>query len=111
MGAIQASLARAWPQISFVHAEPYTMHVTVRSQAPGRICTSRHVVSRGSDRVHLARFDNRREWLFEQHESDTARVTGFLIDHDTRTIVFHDERDLLSWRDIRGWRDVVAIDD
>jgi hypothetical protein len=88
---------------------PVTMSLLVHQQAAGRITIIRHIVSWAADRVHIAMPDGR-EWLLERNRTDPGRVSGFLVYHGLRTIVFYEEGDLCTWFGVRGWSDVASFD-
>jgi len=87
---------------------PATITLLVHERAAGRKSAVKHVVSRTSDRVHLALPDGR-EWLFTRNALDPRRASGFLVHHGRRAIVVHEESDLRNWLGIRGWVDVLAL--
>ena len=50
-----------------------------------------------------------REWLYVRNPIDPRRVSGVMIDHETRVLVTYEESDLRNARGIRGWLDVLAL--
>lgn len=66
-------------------------------------------VTRTRDRAHVAVAGGRREWFFQRNPVATDRVTGYLVDHDARRILVHEDSALRSAAGIRGWADVVLM--
>ncbi|MGE0592244.1 MAG: hypothetical protein AB7G23_11665 [Vicinamibacterales bacterium] len=66
-------------------------------------------VARTRDRVWLASDDIEKEWLFRRNPVDPRRVSGYLTDHATKTILVYDETDLRITQGLRGWLDVVTM--
>jgi hypothetical protein len=87
---------------------PLTLHVRLQRQAAGRSESWRQTIHRTADRIHVAG-TGRREWIFERNIRDARRVSGALIDHDTRTIVVYEESDLRNAFGIAGWASVLAL--
>jgi hypothetical protein len=88
---------------------PLTFELTVQLKpGAGRGQSVQQTVSRTADRVHVA-VRNGREWLFERNPRDPRRVSGFLVDHTSRSIVAYQESDLRMMHGIRGWADVLAL--
>jgi hypothetical protein len=58
--------------------------------------------------VHVAPSEGP-EWLYERNPVDTSRVSGLLIDHTTKTIVFYSDSDLRNMLAIPGWAHVIAL--
>lgn len=89
---------------------PVTLTVVTRWEQPGRPPrTSRQTVLRTVDRVLVATEGQRSEWLFERNPIDGRRVSGFLVDHGTQRILVHQESDLRTGQQLRGWADVLTI--
>jgi len=79
---------------------PLTVEVRVelqRTEAETR--TIRQTFTRTADRIHLA--SNNEEWLFVRNAKDARRVTGFFIEHASRTVVVFEESDLRNMLGIR----------
>jgi len=74
---------------------------------PRRVTTQ--LVTRSASRVRLVLDGGRREWLFERNPVDARRVSGWLIDHYSREILVHQETDLRSEQQVRGWADVLMM--
>lgn len=87
---------------------PATITLALRRKGDSQGVAVRCVVSRTTDRVHVAVTDGR-DWLFERNTADRRRVSGVLIHHATRTIVTYEESDLRNWLGVRGWVDVAAL--
>ena len=64
-------------------------------------------IRRTVDRIHLS--SNGREWLFERNPRDPRRVSGTLIDHAAKALIFHDESDLRNMLGINGWADALNL--
>lgn len=86
---------------------PVTLVIGLRQDRPAGL-PKRQTVMRTVDRIHV-KADAHREWLFERNPIDPRRVTAALIDHDSQTIVLHDETDLRMTRQIRGWADALML--
>ena len=86
---------------------PLTLQITQRrDEAPQQAITC--TLSRTAHGVHLSPIAGR-EWLFERNPRDRNRVSAFMIDHASRTIVMHAESDLRMLMGIRGWADVLLL--
>lgn len=91
------------------HLTPLTLGVEIRREVPGRPpTTTRQVVTRTIDRVHLA-LDGDREWLFVRNPVDNRRVDGLLVLHARRTIISYDESAVRNQLGLRGWVDVLTL--
>ena len=64
-------------------------------------------ITRTVDRIHLS--SNGREWLFERNPRDPRRVSGTLIDHAAKALIFHDESDLRNMLGMGGWADALKL--
>jgi hypothetical protein len=86
-----------------------TLHLVIRRDTARRpSSTRRQIVSRTSDRIHIAGNDGR-EWLFERNPLDPRRVAATAIEHESRAIVLYEESDLRMTLGIRGWADVLTL--
>jgi len=91
------------------HIAPLTLDVRIHRQVPaGRTEDWRQSIHRTADRIHVSGA-GRREWLFERNVRDARRVSGSLIDHDSKTIVVYEESDLRNAVGIAGWANVLAL--
>jgi hypothetical protein len=91
---------------------PLTLDVTIRQRTSTGGHVRRQTVTRTADRIHLAAASaphERTEWLFQRNPVDPRRVSGFLIDHAARSIVFHSESDLRHMLAIPGWTHVLTL--
>jgi hypothetical protein len=66
-------------------------------------------VTRTTDRIHLLMEGTQKEWLLERNPLDRRRVSGYLIDHRSRQILTHQESDLRSEQQLRGWTDALMM--
>lgn len=66
-------------------------------------------VTRTTDRIHLLMEGTPKEWLLERNPVDRRRVSGYLIDHQSRQILAHQETDLRGEQHLRGWADAVMM--
>lgn len=89
---------------------PETVTLTGRRGSGTAASRGKHVVSRTSERVHLALPDGN-EWLFARNAIDPRRASGVLVHHERRALIEHEESDLRNWLGIRGWADVLALGD
>ncbi len=88
---------------------PLTLDATIRRQtASGRVHAFRQTITRTAERIHVVSSDGP-EWLFERNPVDTRRVSGILIDHASRTIVFHSDTDLRNMFAIPGWAHALTL--
>jgi hypothetical protein len=87
---------------------PVTLETRLRQRSGTRNETVRQTIHRTVDRIHVAAGDGR-EWLFQRNPRDPRRVSGTLIDHAARALVFHDESDLRNRLGIHGWAQVLAL--
>jgi hypothetical protein len=88
---------------------PLTLDVRIHRQVKARRREDwRQTIQRTADRIHVSGADGR-EWLFERNVRDTRRVSGSLVDHDSRTIVVYEESDLRNAVGIAGWANVLAL--
>ena len=78
---------------------PMTLELVVK--------TRRQTITRTADRIHVRGQGN--EWLFVRNVRDSRRVSGTLVDHAARAIVFHDESDLRSMLGMNGWADALNL--
>ena len=67
----------------------------------------RETITRTVDRIHLS--SGGREWLFQRNVRDPRRVSGTLVDHAARAVVFHDESDLRNRIGMNGWADALSL--
>jgi hypothetical protein len=86
----------------------YTM-VTTWRHADGTTRGTVQRVTRTANRVHLALDNGRQEWVFVRNPRHPERVSGSLIEHDTRRILLYDETELLTSLRLRGWADVLMM--
>lgn len=88
---------------------PLTLDVTIRKQTPaGHRRVVRQTITRTAARVHVAPSEGP-EWLYERNPVDPRRVSGFLVDHATKTIVLHTDSDLRNMLAIPGWAHVITL--
>jgi hypothetical protein len=87
---------------------PLTLDVRLQRQGAGRTETWHQTIHRTADRIHVAGTGGR-EWVFERNVRDARRVSGALIDHDSRTIVVYEESDLRNAFGIAGWANVLGL--
>jgi hypothetical protein len=88
---------------------PLTLEATIRRQtAAGPGYTRRQTITRTAERIHVAPSEGP-EWLFERNPVDSRRVSGFLIDHASRAIVFHSDTDLRNVFAIPGWAYALTL--
>jgi hypothetical protein len=88
---------------------PLTLDATIRRQtAAGRVHVLRQKITRTPERIHVAPGTGP-EWLFERNPVDSRRVSGFLIDHASRSIVFHSDADLRAMFAVPGWAYVLTL--
>lgn len=66
-------------------------------------------ITRTVERVRLVPEGSRSEWLFERNPVDTRRAAGYLVDHDAREILAHQESDLRNRLGLNGWADVLMM--
>jgi hypothetical protein len=99
-----AALPAGAEQIVPLTLEVVTRHIPLK----GASRVLRQSVSRTRDRIHVAAIGGR-EWLFVRNPVDPRRVSGMLIDHDSRTIVVHEESDLRSRLGIDGWAEALLL--
>lgn len=87
---------------------PQTVRLVRRVQsAQGSVQTQGETIARTVQRVHVSA--GRREWLFERNVRDPRRVSGTLIDHHARALIFHDESDLRNMLGMNGWADALKL--
>lgn len=85
-----------------------TLHVVTRVQPiEGDAETVRETITRTVDRIHLSSAG--REWLFVRNVRDPRRVSGTLIDHAARAVIFYDESDLRNVVGLNGWADALRL--
>lgn len=87
---------------------PLTLHVRTERRMNGQVHVARQVITRAFDRVHVAPREGP-EWLFARNPVDARRVSGYLIDHASQSIVFHTDSDLRSMLGIPGWSHVLTL--
>ena len=88
--------------------DPLTFEmITTHTPRKGKAASQRQVVSRTKDRIHIATAG--KEWLFEQNPVDARRVSAYLVHHDAKTVVLHEESDLRNTLGITGWADVLTV--
>ena len=66
-------------------------------------------VTRTTDRIHIMLEGTGKEWLFERNPLDRRRVSGYLVDHQSRRILAHQEADLRVEHRLRGWADALIM--
>jgi len=66
-------------------------------------------ITRSRDRALLIVDAGAREWFFERNPVHPDRVSGWLVDHEARRILAHDESSLRTMLRIRGWIDVLTM--
>jgi hypothetical protein len=86
----------------------YTLVTTWDGVAGGRRRIEQQV-TRTRDRALLIVDDGTREWYFERNPVHPGRVSGWLVDHEARRILAHDESSLRTMLRIRGWIDVLTM--
>jgi hypothetical protein len=107
-GGRAASRAVPTLPVGAASAPALTLRVTTtRKAARGPASTIDRVVTRTSRVVHVAA--QATEWRFERNSVDERRVSGVLVDHVARAIVFHDESDLRNMLGVAGWADVLLL--
>lgn len=85
-----------------------TLDVVTRVQPiEGDAVTVRETITRTVDRIHLSSAG--REWLFVRNTRDPRRVSGTLVDHAARAVVFYDESDLRNLVGLNGWADTLKL--
>lgn len=88
---------------------PLTLDVMVLQQTPsGQVHTLRQTITRTSTRMHVAPSQGR-EWLYERNPIDARRLSAFLIDHTSKTIVSHSDSDLRNVLAISGWAQALTL--
>ncbi len=88
---------------------PLTLGVVIRRQPTGgKAHVVRQTITRTSTRMHVAP-DRGAEWLFERNAIDPRRVSGQMIDHASRQIVFHSDSDLRNMFGIPGWSHLLTL--
>lgn len=85
-----------------------TLNLQVKMNGDGASTFQHQTFSRTTDRVHLKVRDGA-EWLFVQNPVDGRRVYAYLIDHEHKVLVRHDESELRTGQQIRGWLDVLTL--
>jgi hypothetical protein len=85
-----------------------TATVTVHATFGKRVEIRRQIVTRSADRVHVLATPTQ-EWLLVRNPVDGRRVSGFLVHHDAKTIVAHEESDLRSRAGVYGWADAIMF--
>lgn len=89
-------------------APSMTLDVDLHPLDPGRgTGPVRQRIIRTRDRIHVTM--GPQEWLLERNLVDPRRVAGYLVDHASRTIVFHDESDLRNRLGIGGWAHAFTL--
>jgi hypothetical protein len=82
---------------------------TIRQQGPhGHVRVLQESITRTADRIHIGRADGP-EWLFERNPIDPRRASGYLIDHGSRSVVFHSDSDLRTRFGISGWAHLLTL--
>jgi hypothetical protein len=85
-----------------------TLDVMTRIQPiEGDALTLTETITRTVDRIHLS--SEGREWLFVRNVRDRRRVSGTLVDHAARAIVFYSESDLRNVVGVNGWADTLKL--
>jgi hypothetical protein len=89
---------------------PATFEWVVVWEGPdgARGSTTQSVV-RTAERMLMVADGGASEWLFERNPVDTRRVSGYLVDHDRRRVLLHDDSDLRNRLGLRGWSDVLTL--
>jgi len=88
--------------------DPLTLDLRVQVNSDGASTVRQQTFSRTADRIHLKVKDGA-EWLFVQNPVDRRRVHAYLIDHEHKVLVRHDESELRNGQQIRGWLDVLTL--
>lgn len=85
--------------------------VTTTSDAAGgsRKSNTRQTILRSNERVLVSTDGAKTEWLFERNPVDHRRTVGYLVDHEHRRILVHEESVLNATQRIRGWLDVISL--
>jgi hypothetical protein len=88
---------------------PMSFTVTTTWADPHRRRQTTQHVTRTVDRAHLRLAGTAKEWLFEQNPVDRRRVSGYLVDHQSKQILTYQESDLRNEQQLRGWADVLLM--
>jgi hypothetical protein len=88
---------------------PLTLEVSFEHRkAGGGRQIVRKTIHRTAERILIATAGGH-EWLFERNPVDRRRVSGYLIDHGSQTIIFLTESELRTQLGFRGWLDVLVL--
>jgi hypothetical protein len=82
---------------------------TVRHEAGRPPAVTRQAIFRSRDRLLIQPDDGIVEWLFVRNPIDRRRVSGYLVDHESKHVIVHDESALRHGQHIHGWRDVFML--
>jgi hypothetical protein len=85
-----------------------TFDLRVQVDEGGVSTLQEQTFSRTADRVHLKVKDGA-EWLFVQNPRERTRLHAYLIDHEHKALIRHDESELRNGQQIRGWLDVLTL--
>jgi hypothetical protein len=96
------------PEAEQVGPIAFTLVTTWESASAGRRTIDQQV-TRARDRAHLRVDGGRREWFFQRNPVYPDRVSAWLVDHEARQILLHDESSLRTTLRIRGWVDVLTM--
>lgn len=90
------------------HVPGLTLDIVMTSGMGPTRATRRQTVTRTVDRVHVATAAGT-EWWFERNPVDPRRVSGFFVEHRTKTMVSHSDADLRQMLGILGWTHVLTL--
>jgi hypothetical protein len=89
---------------------PLRFRVTTAWQRNGAAATrATQQVTRTAQRIRVVLDGTRHEWHFERNPLDPRRLSAYLVDHGARQLLAHEESELRSTHQLRGWADALSM--